>query len=56
MPEEADRQPPVQHLPEVTDENDRELARDTERMRPGSDAPSRAGITGTGSGADGERG
>ncbi len=35
---------------------DGELERESQTVRPGSDAPSRAGITPGGSGADGERG
>lgn len=35
---------------------DREVEQETQMVRPGSDAPSRAGITPDGSGADGERG
>ena len=36
--------------------NDREVAAMTRTVQPHSDAPSRAGVTGPGSGADGERG
>ncbi len=35
---------------------DREVENETQTVRPHSDAPSRAGITPGGSGADGERG
>ena len=35
---------------------DREIERETQTVRPGADAPSRAGITPTGTGADSERG
>ena len=35
------------------DEQDREVERITQTVEPGSDAPSRANITGPGSGADG---
>ena len=35
---------------------DREVEQELQTVRPGSDAPSRAGITPDGSGADGERG
>jgi hypothetical protein len=35
---------------------DREVEQEVQTVRPGSDAPSRAGITPDGSGADGERG
>ncbi len=35
---------------------DREVEREVQTVRPGADAPSRAGITPSGSGADGERG
>jgi hypothetical protein len=35
---------------------DREVERETQTVRPPSDAPSRAGISGAGSGADNERG
>jgi predicted phage gp36 major capsid-like protein len=35
---------------------DREVEDELQTVRPGSDAPSRAGITPDGSGADGERG
>ena len=35
---------------------DREVEQELQTVRPGSDAPSRAGITGPGSGADAERG
>ena len=35
---------------------DRELEQETQMVRPGSDAPSRAGITPDGSGADRQRG
>ena len=35
---------------------DREVEQEIQTVRPGSDAPSRAGITPDGSGADGERG
>jgi hypothetical protein len=35
---------------------DREVEDELQTVRPGSDAPSRAGITGAGSGADSERG
>jgi hypothetical protein len=34
---------------------DAEIARISRTIQPGADAPDRAGITGTGSGADGER-
>jgi hypothetical protein len=34
---------------------DREVEQETQTVRPGSDAPSRAGITPDGSGADGQR-
>lgn len=34
---------------------DREVERETQTVRPGADAPSRAGITGPGSGADSQR-
>jgi hypothetical protein len=37
-------------------QNDEEVAAMTRTVQPGSAAPSRAGITGSGSGADGERG
>ena len=37
------------------EEQDREVERITQTVQPGSDAPSRAGITGPGSGADSER-
>ncbi len=37
-------------------QQDAEVAAITRTVRPGSDAPSRAGITPDGSGADGERG
>jgi uncharacterized protein YcaQ len=37
-------------------ENDREVAAMTRTIKPHSDAPSRSGISGSGSGADGERG
>ena len=36
--------------------NDRDVAAMTRTVQPHSDAPSRAGVTGAGSGADGERG
>jgi hypothetical protein len=35
---------------------DREVEQELQTVRPGSDAPSRAGVTPEGSGADGERG
>ena len=35
---------------------DREVEDEMQTVRPGSDAPSRAGVTPDGSGADGERG
>ena len=35
---------------------DREVERETQTVRPGADAPSRAGIAPTGTGADTERG
>jgi hypothetical protein len=35
---------------------DREVEKETQTVRPGSDAPSRAGIAETGTGADSERG
>ena len=35
---------------------DREVEREMQTVRPGSDAPPRAGVTPSGSGADGERG
>jgi hypothetical protein len=35
---------------------DREVENETQTVRPGSDAPSRAGISPTGTGADNERG
>jgi hypothetical protein len=57
-------QAPQTKLPEVKpdrsrheawEEQDREVARISETVQPGSAAPSRAGITGPGSGADSER-
>jgi hypothetical protein len=41
------------HVPPPTD--DRELARSSRQVRGGADAPSRSGISKTGSGADSER-
>ncbi len=35
---------------------DREVEQELQTVRPGSDAPSRAGVTPDGSGADGQRG
>jgi hypothetical protein len=35
---------------------DREVEKELQTVRPGSDAPSRAGITSSGTGADSERG
>lgn len=36
--------------------NDRDVENEVQTVRPGSDAPSRAGISPTGTGADNERG
>ncbi|MDQ2801668.1 MAG: hypothetical protein M3Y41_02885 [Pseudomonadota bacterium] len=66
MPEDPEPkdEPQEGHEPQVKSDEERrrewakqdeEVAKETRTIRPGSDAPSRAGITGPGSGADGER-
>lgn len=47
---------PAEANPEENAENDREVASITRTIQPHSDAPSRSGIIGDGSGADAERG
>ena len=42
--------------PAANAKTDREVAAITRTVQPHSDAPSRSGITGSGTGADGERG
>lgn len=55
--EERDRAPEAEQSgPEERHGVDREVELETATIQPRADAPSRAGITGSGSGADSERG
>ena len=54
--ERLGRRETAEKNPDANAKNDREVAAMTRTVRPGSDAPSRSGIMGSGSGADTEKG